>query len=274
VLAKLKSAAISFCERILDSEGINRISIVLFSNTTKTLDFTDDLTELTDFINNTDMNGRSDINMALEKADELLRTSAARVKSIVLMTDGIANHGKYSITGRYSIGDHISYKYANAIYDTAVALHDDYRIYTLGFFHNMGDYSKKFAARLLNDIQNAGYREVDDPEDLEEFFEDIADDIASDDGGLSRRSIAYYPLPILPPNFNHSNLNFSTNGGAAIDPITLPTGTTVQLSQYIPLRDGYEFVGWCRDEALTRTITKVQVIDPNTVVYAKWSPIG
>ncbi|NLE12154.1 MAG: InlB B-repeat-containing protein, partial [Clostridiales bacterium] len=83
----------------------------------------------------------------------------------------------------------------------------------------------------------------------------------------------FFPLPILPPNFNHSNLNFSTNGGAAIDPITLPTGTTVQLSQYIPLRDGYEFVGWCRDAALTRTITKVQVIDPNTVVYAKWSPI-
>ena len=92
--------------------------------------------------------------------------------------------------------------------------------------------------------------------------------------GAVRDKIFFYPLPILPPNFNHSNLNFSTNGGAAIDPITLPTGTTVQLSQYIPLRDGYEFVGWCRDEALTRTITRVQVIDPNTVVYAKWSPVG
>ncbi|NLE12890.1 MAG: InlB B-repeat-containing protein, partial [Clostridiales bacterium] len=49
--------------------------------------------------------------------------------------------------------------------------------------------------------------------------------------GAVRDKIFFFPLPILPPNFNHSNLNFSTNGGAAIDPITLPTGTTVQLSQ-------------------------------------------
>ena len=140
----------------------------------------------------------------------------------------------------------------------------------------MGSTNKAFAARLLKDIQNAGYYEADDPEDLEKFFDEIAKKIVDDDGGLHnyRERQFFFPLPILPPNFNHSNLNFSTNGGAAIDPITLPTGTTVQLSQYIPLRDGYEFVGWCRDEALTRTITKVQVIDPNTVVYAKWSPVG
>ena len=87
-------------------------------------------------------------------------------------------------------------------------------------------------------------------------------------------SVPFFPLPILPPNPNYSTLNFSANGGAAIDPITLPTGTTVQLEQYVPVRDGYEFKGWCRDEALTRTVTKVQVIDPNTVVYARWSPVG
>ena len=87
-------------------------------------------------------------------------------------------------------------------------------------------------------------------------------------------SVPFFPLPILPPNPNYSTLNFSANGGAAIDPITLPTGTTVQLERYVPVRDGYECKGWCRDEALTRTVTKVQVIDPNTVVYAKWSPVG
>jgi len=98
--------------------------------------------------------------------------------------------------------------------------------------------------------------------------------VAESTGSSAPSSVPFFPLPILPPNPNYSTLNFSANGGAAIDPMTLPTGTTVQLERYVPVRDGYEFKGWCRDEALTRTVTKVQVIDPNTVVYARWSPVG
>ena len=92
-------------------------------------------------------------------------------------------------------------------------------------------------------------------------------------GALSG-SVTYFPFPILPVNPNFSNLYFQTNGGLAIDPITLSTGTTINLWQYIPVRPGYSFEGWYRDAELTRRITQVQVIDPNTVVYAKWSLIG
>ena len=65
-------------------------------------------------------------------------------------------------------------------------------------------------------------------------------------------------------------LTFDTNGGSAIAKVTKEKGTTVDLGQYVPTREGYTFAGWYSDEALTQKVTSVK-LTANTTVYAKWT---
>ena len=65
-------------------------------------------------------------------------------------------------------------------------------------------------------------------------------------------------------------LTFDTNGGSAIAKVTKEKGTTVDLGQYVPTREGYTFAGWYSDEALTQKVTSVK-LNANTTVYAKWT---
>ena len=65
-------------------------------------------------------------------------------------------------------------------------------------------------------------------------------------------------------------LSFDTNGGSAIAKVTKEKGTTVDLGQYVPTREGYTFAGWYSDEALTQKVTSVK-LNGNTTVYAKWT---
>ena len=65
-------------------------------------------------------------------------------------------------------------------------------------------------------------------------------------------------------------LSFDTNGGSAIAKVTKEKGTTVDLEQYVPTREGYTFAGWYSDEALTQKVTSVK-LTANTTVYAKWT---
>ena len=80
-------------------------------------------------------------------------------------------------------------------------------------------------------------------------------------------------------NNNHDNggsgvssytLTFETNDGTAISSVSKTSGTSVDLSAYVPTRDGYTFAGWYSDTALTQTITSV-TLTKNTTVYAKWT---
>lgn len=64
-------------------------------------------------------------------------------------------------------------------------------------------------------------------------------------------------------------LTFEVNGGSAITALSITSGTTVDLSAYMPTREGYTFAGWYSDAKLTTAITSVR-LTANTTVYAKW----
>lgn len=64
-------------------------------------------------------------------------------------------------------------------------------------------------------------------------------------------------------------LTFETNGGGAIEAVIADEGAAVDLSQYVPARDGYSFAGWYADAALTQRIETVS-LDADVTVYAKW----
>lgn len=66
-------------------------------------------------------------------------------------------------------------------------------------------------------------------------------------------------------------LNFQTNGGSKIDVMSAVSGTTVDLTKYVPEKEGYEFAGWYADENFTEKIESVKMTESKTV-YAAWNP--
>ena len=67
-------------------------------------------------------------------------------------------------------------------------------------------------------------------------------------------------------------LTFDTKGGSVFASVTKRAGTTIDLSAYVPIKDGYTFDGWYTDAELTSGVTSVTLND-NVTVYAKWTPV-
>lgn len=68
-------------------------------------------------------------------------------------------------------------------------------------------------------------------------------------------------------------LTFDTKGGSAIESVTAPENTVINLADYdAPTKDGYTFEGWYLDEAYTNKVTTVRLTG-NKTVYAKWKEI-
>ena len=57
--------------------------------------------------------------------------------------------------------------------------------------------------------------------------------------------------------------------GTRVDPVTVPVGGSVDLSQYIPERDGYEFAGWMLKDGTS--VSGVQTLTETTTFHAKWN---
>lgn len=64
-------------------------------------------------------------------------------------------------------------------------------------------------------------------------------------------------------------LTFETNGGSEIDSVSELSGTTVDLSGIVPTREGYTFIAWYSDSALTEEVTTV-ALNSDKTVYAGW----
>lgn len=83
-------------------------------------------------------------------------------------------------------------------------------------------------------------------------------------------------VPYSAPSTNNGGsvttrtLNFETNGGSSVAPVSKETGTTVNLKDYTTTRAGYTFAGWYSDKELTKPVSSV-TLTQNTTVYAKWT---
>ena len=69
---------------------------------------------------------------------------------------------------------------------------------------------------------------------------------------------------------NNVTLTFETNGGSEIKPVSVAVNTNLSLAQYVPVKEGSVFSGWCSDEKLTNIITSIKLTE-NTKIYAKWA---
>lgn len=179
----MKEAAKIFCSEVLAASEKNRVSIVVYSSTVeKTLDFTSNLDSLNSTIDSIWADGGTNIGAAIDSASSLLSSSDADAKNIILMTDGLPQSGSYIESGRYSYSDIPTYYgYANYVYEQCSELKQSYNIYTLGFFHGLYGKELAFGQRFLNDIQNKGYYEVTDANELKFIFGELAEDITKED---------------------------------------------------------------------------------------------
>lgn len=65
-------------------------------------------------------------------------------------------------------------------------------------------------------------------------------------------------------------LNFNVNGGSEIAAVTEFEGTEIDLGEYTPTKEGYDFTGWYSDEALANKVSSV-TLTADTTVYAGWN---
>lgn len=160
-LEETKKASSKFISTILKEDA--SIGIVTYDNSASMVsNFSIDEQTLNVIANEITDGGGTNIESGLAKAQEMLSTSNAKKKIIVLMSDGEPNDGK--------VGDELI-SYADRIKA------DGTYIYTLGFFQSMGS-GKSSAQMLMEQIASDGcHYEVSDADDLVFFFGDIADQI-------------------------------------------------------------------------------------------------
>lgn len=160
-LDETKEASQKFINTVLRQDA--SIGIVAYDNQANMVsNFNMNESYLTNVVSELNAGGGTNIEAGLSTANDMLKSSNAKKKIIVLMSDGEPNDGK--------VGDALI-EYANSIKDEGIY------IYTLGFFESLGG-GKSSAQLLMEGIASEGYHyEVDDADKLVFFFEDIADQL-------------------------------------------------------------------------------------------------
>ncbi len=178
----MKDAAKIFCSEVLAASGENRVAIVVYTDIVeKTLDLTSDPDSLNSTIDSIQAGGGTNIGVALDSANSLLSSSDADTKNIILMTDGLPEHGKEEESGPYTRSDSHCYRQANYVYNKCSELKQKYNIYTLGFFHGLSGSYLEFGQKFLYDIQNKGYYSVTNADELKFIFGELAEEITKED---------------------------------------------------------------------------------------------
>lgn len=174
-----KKSAKKFCASMMSSGGKNYIAIISYKSSAQIkCEFTDDLDKIRTVIDGFSASGETNMNEALLNAEPMIdQLPSSATKNVVLLSDGLPQTGACSQEGPYSALDHYDYEYGNAVYNTAFALQSKCNIYTLGFFHFLEGNDRSFGEKLLKDVQNKGYYDVQNPDDLEFVFDELADTI-------------------------------------------------------------------------------------------------
>lgn len=187
-LTEMKKSALQFCNDLLYDEYNNRVAVVCFDDDLTYHEFSNDLDELENYINDISDGGATNMTAALEQAESMLDNDGidSHIKNIVIMADGLPNRGKTSTSGSAEfVSSALSLftsdeEFANAVVDTAEGIMKKYNMYSLGFFHSLTQSEYDNCSKLMSKLTNMtdGYHEVDKAENLQFEFGDIADDIS------------------------------------------------------------------------------------------------
>ncbi|MCH5199169.1 MAG: VWA domain-containing protein [Oscillospiraceae bacterium] len=197
----VKTAATRFLTNISTSKDDNYVAVVSYEDTGNIVsDFSNQYDKLENEIENLSATKNvRDISEGLKVAQNLLDNiqDENAEKNIVLVSTGMTNNGNYSYSGYfdsntignkwYRVATNVSlYAYANYAYKIAANIKEaDISIYSIGLFQTMSDMPDegkniaeffRLTASALATSKNHFYP-VDDPDNLEFTFGEIADDI-------------------------------------------------------------------------------------------------
>ncbi len=199
----VKKSANKFLSDLLKADGTNYVAVVSYKDTASVVsDFTNEIAGLKDKIDNLSDFGARDISAGLTMANNMMATVSDGEnvkKNIVLFTTGMTNVGSYNYDGTYddshvasnwynmSSGIHL-YAYANYALSVAETVKESSNLYVIGLFQNMEGMPEEGhnVVTLFKDTaQNIAtsdeyYYPVDNPDDLEFVFGEVADDVVDD----------------------------------------------------------------------------------------------
>lgn len=66
-------------------------------------------------------------------------------------------------------------------------------------------------------------------------------------------------------------VTFNTNGGSTISSLTVRKDTEIDLNDYKPTRNNYEFAGWFLDSSCTEEVSGTYTVTVDVTLYAKWN---
>ncbi|MBU3192802.1 vWA domain-containing protein [Clostridium algidicarnis] len=164
-LNNAKNAAKEFSTKIISDNPNNSVSIVSFGYEGKVnLGLTNDLKTINKTIDNLRASGNTNIYDGLVKANSVLsKENRDSVKSIVLLSDGIANEPWYNRPIQ------------NAIDEAGKSKKNNYLLFTVGLFSGMTDPDKETAVNTLTSIANKGnYYDSTSEDMLTEIYLKIA----------------------------------------------------------------------------------------------------
>ena len=176
-------AAQRFVDSALNANGTNYVAIVTYANRANLqAGFTNDPETLRSAINGLNASGGTAMNNGLLMAENLLDNipqtdNSNIVSNILLLSDGLPNRGQIANRGPFS-NPQPGWRHANAVYHTAQRIMaDGHNIYSLGFFHDLYGATLNFARYFKSRLQNMGYFDVVDPDDLDFVFDELIDDM-------------------------------------------------------------------------------------------------
>lgn len=162
-IAHLKVAAKKFCDTVLNNLGSsNEVAIVAFASSAKVVcNFTNDLTALNSAIDSLNAYGTTNLADGLVKANDLLsKVDDNSIKNVLVMCDGWPDDEPAA----YSVADSMFAK--------------NWNVYGL-YFCPYG--SDSYAANVMQKVGKTAYIEVQNADELEYFFEEIAGEFTEND---------------------------------------------------------------------------------------------
>lgn len=65
-------------------------------------------------------------------------------------------------------------------------------------------------------------------------------------------------------------VSFDSNGGSAVQSVTVEENTKINLEDYVTTKQDNYFYGWCLDEELTQRASAIITVTANVKLYAEW----
>jgi uncharacterized repeat protein (TIGR02543 family) len=130
---------------------------------------------------------------------------------------------------------------------------------------------------MLKDLTGDGYTEVQREQAYGVKNTEVTPKVIDITGGEFESTKAYkvteegQELPVYYTRVNY-RLEFDSNGGSYIEPVTAPYETVIDISGKNPTYNGYSFDDWYTDEACTIPAGDNFKLEKDTTLFAKWIP--